>query len=154
MSPRGRPTVSAGWAGEPGDPRQHAARFHRESDRGRLRAMAAALAGVGLVVALVLGVVGLRVQHVRLSYRLEGLRAARAELEEGRSRLRVELATLRSLARIDGKARTELGMVQPGREQVRLAREFVPDANGLAARAPLTASVESEGAGQPARGTR
>ena len=154
MSPRGRGTSRAGWTGESGDQEQQAARFHRESDRRRLRAMATALAGAGLLVALVLGVVGLRVQQVRLSYRLDALRTARVELEEGKSRLRVELATLRSLARIDGKARTELGMVQPSREQVRLAREFAPDAGGFAARAPLTASIEPERAGQPARSAR
>jgi len=152
MSPRARRAMSSTWSGEPADPRQHAARFHRESDRRRLRAMATALAGAGLCVGLVLGVVGLRVQHVRLSYRLDALRAARLDLEEARSRLHVELASLRSLARIDGKARTELGMVPPGREQVRLAREFVPEAGGMAARAPLTASVEPDS--QPARGSR
>ena len=90
-----------------------AARFHRDSDRRRLRAMAVSLACAGFLVALILGVVGLRVQQVRLSYRLDALRAARTELEETRNRLRVELATLKSLARIEGKARAELGMVLP-----------------------------------------
>ena len=62
------------------------------------------------------------------------------ELEETRNRLRVEQATLKSLARIEGKARAELGMVLPGRDQVRLAREFVPVGTGLTSRAPLTAA--------------
>jgi cell division protein FtsL len=93
-------------------------------------------------VALVLGVVGLRVQQVRLSYRLDGLRTVRTELDELRGRLAVELATLRSLARIDDKARTQLGMVPPDRDQVRLAREFVPGTSGLVSHQPLTASAE------------
>jgi len=54
--------------------------------------------GAGLAVVLVLGVVGLRVQQVRLSYRLDALRQGRAELEETNRRLRVEMATLKSLS--------------------------------------------------------
>ena len=141
MSARGPLATSSAWPAAPKASQQQTARFHRESDRRRLRAMAAALACAGVLVALVLGVVGLRVQQVRLSYRLDGLRVARAELEETRSRLRVELATLRSLARIEGKARAELGMVPPAGDQVRLAREFVPG-GAVSARAPLTASAE------------
>jgi cell division protein FtsL len=92
--------------------------------------MATAVLGAGLVVTLILGVVGLRVQQVRLSYRLDALRVSRAEAEELNRRLRVEMATLKSLSRIEGKARTELGMVAPARDQVRLAREFVPAGKG------------------------
>jgi cell division protein FtsL len=154
MSARGRRAVSSAWVVGARGAQQQAARFHRESDRRRLRAMAAALGCAGVFVALVLGVVGLRLQQVRLSYRLDGLRATRAELEETRSRLRVELATLKSLARIEGKARAELGMVPPGRDQVRLAREFVPGGGGVSARAPLTAAAEREAQGEPARDIR
>jgi hypothetical protein len=39
-------------------------------------------------------------------------------------RLRVEKASLQSLARIDLEARSQLGMVAPTRQQVQLAREF------------------------------
>ena len=122
--------------------RQEVARFHRDRDRRRLRAMAGGLLGAAVLVALVVGVVELRVQQVRLSYRLDELRAAKAELGETRSRLRVELATLTSLARIENKARTELGMVPPAGHQVRLAREFVSGGGGLQAAAPLTASAD------------
>ena len=104
--------------------------------------MALSLACAGFLVALILGVVGLRVQQVRLSYRLDALRMARTELEETSNRLRVEQATLKSLARIEGKARAELGMVLPARDQVRLAREFVPAGTGLTSRAPLTAAAD------------
>jgi len=79
-----------------------------------------------------LGVVGLKVEQVRLSYRLEALRAAIVEVEELNRQLRVELATLRSLARIEDKAFAELGMVPPARHQVRLAREFVTGGAGTA----------------------
>lgn len=125
-----RRVAPAGWSRDAGARPQQIARRHRESDHRRLRSMAAALMAAGVLVALGLGMVGLRVQQVRLSYRLDALRTARAELDEANRRLRVELATLRALSRIEGKARTELGMVAPGRDQVRLAREFVPGGHG------------------------
>ena len=46
---------------------QQVARFHRESDRRRLRAMLAGAAAAGVLVALVLGLVGLRMQQVQLA---------------------------------------------------------------------------------------
>jgi cell division protein FtsL len=144
MSPaaaRPRPAESF-WAALGLAHEQAGARFHRESDRRRLRAMRRGMVAAGLLVALATGVVGLRVQQVRLSYRLDGLRATRATLEEAKSRLRVELYTLGSLARIEGKARTELGMVPPALNQVRLAREFVTGGDGLSAAEPLTASAQ------------
>lgn len=147
MSPRAGRSTRPVWTSVAASP-QHTARFHRERDRRRLRAMMLSLACAGFLVALVLAVVGLRVQQVRMSYRLDGLRAARAEMEETRGQLRVELATLRSLARIEGRARTELGMVTPGPDQVRLAREFVPGGPGLASRSPLTASVSAPRPGE------
>ena len=146
MSPR------AGFRPSPRE--QEIPRLHRESDRRRLRSMAAALLGAGVLVALVLGMVALRVQQVRMSYRLDALRTTRVELEEANRRLRVEMATLKSLARIDGKARGELGMVPPARNQVRLAREFVPGGSGLSAAAPLTASVQRVTPAEPGIGVR
>lgn len=104
--------------------------------------MAVSLACAGFLVALVLGLVGLRVQQVRMSYRLDALRAQRTELEELRNRLRVEQSSLRSLARIEHRARLELGMVPPARDQVRIAREFVPGGTGFTSRVPVTAAVQ------------
>jgi cell division protein FtsL len=112
---------------------QQAARFHRETDRGLRRTMGAALACSAVIVAGVLGVVALKVHQVRLSYQLDALRITRAAAEERTRVLHVELATLRSLARIEDKARGELGMVPPAADQVQLAREFVPGGRGVAA---------------------
>ena len=151
MSPRAPRSKMSGWASPIGG---QAARFYRVSDHRRLRAMAMSLACAGFLVALILGVVGLRVQQVRLSYRLDGLRGARTELEETRNRLGVELATLRSLARIEGKARAELGMVLPAPDQIRLAREFVPVGTGLTSTTPLTAAAEPDAPYGPTGSTR
>src|SRR5262249_38976879 len=123
--------ASAAWIGAFGASGQQAARFHREADHRLRRAMMAALVSAALLVGGVLGIVALKVHQVRLSYRLDALRSSKASLEEQTRLLRVELATLRSLARIEGKARAELGMVPPGKNQVLLAREFVAGGSGL-----------------------
>ena len=96
------------------------------------RAMAAALLISACFVGGVLGVVGLKVNQVKHSYRLEQLRLVRGQLEEVNRQLGVELATLRALARIESKARGELGMLPPSRDQVRMAREYVPGTSGTA----------------------
>lgn len=114
-------------------PHNQPIRQHRERDRRRLRVMAVALAISACLVGGVLGVVGLRVNHVRLSYRLDDLRVLRSDLEELNRQLRVERATLSSLARIESRARGELGMASPLRDQVRLAREYVGGSRTTAA---------------------
>ena len=64
------------------------------------------------------------------------------------------MATLKSLSRIEGKARTELGMVAPARDQVRLAREFVPGGTGLTSSTPLTAAADPDAPHGPTGSTR
>ena len=120
---------------------QQVAHFHRESNRRRLRAMLAGVAAAGVVVALVLGLVGLRMQQVRLSYRLDSLRTAIADVEELNRRLRVEKASLQSLARIELEARARLGMVAPTHQQVELAREFAGAGAASAALRERTAAA-------------
>jgi cell division protein FtsL len=129
---------------------QHVARFHRESDRRRLRAMLAGIAAAGVIVALVLGLVGLRMQQVRLSYRLDTLRTAKAGAEELNRRLLVEKASLQSLARIEDEARTRLGMVAATQQQVQLAREFVRGGTVSAALGDRTAAATAR-AREPGR---
>jgi cell division protein FtsL len=95
----------------------------RERDRRRLRAMGAALAFGGLLVGGVLGYVWLQVQRVRVSYEMDDLRALRTDVEDQNRKLRLELSSLRSYARVETEAR-RLGLTEPARDQVRLAREF------------------------------
>lgn len=104
----------------------------RERDRRRLRAMGLALGLSACLVGSATGIVWIKVEQVLVSYRLDALRSAKSGLDELNRQLRVELATLRSLARIEDKALGELGMVPPARHQVRLAREFVTDGDGTA----------------------
>ena len=80
----------------------------RERDRRRLRAMGAVLALGGLLVGGVLGYVWLQVQRVRVSYEMEDLRALRADVEEQNRKLRLELSSLRSYARVESEARRDM----------------------------------------------
>ena len=106
--------------------------LHREMDPRVPRSVMLALSGALVIVAFALAVVGLRVQSVHLGYRLDAVRAERAELTMLLRQLEVELATQRSPARIESRAR-ELGLTTPAREQVRMAREFIPGESGHAA---------------------
>jgi cell division protein FtsL len=129
---------------------QQMAQFHRESDRRRLRAMLAGVGAAGVAVAIVLGLVGLRMQQVRLSYRIDILRTVKADVEEMNRRLRVEKASLQSLARIELEARTRLGMIAPAGHQVQLAREFTGGGTASAALGERTAAAPAP-APEPAR---
>lgn len=96
------------------------------------RSLLVSLAGAALLVAVGLGLAALRVHDVQLVYRLDGLRAERARLERREQDLSIEIATLSAPGRLDSRAR-QLGMTEPGKDQVRLAREYVPTASGTAA---------------------
>jgi cell division protein FtsL len=107
-------------------------RLHHERDPRVRRTLMLALAGALILVVVGLSVVGLRVQQLHLGYRLDALRAERGQLEAVLRQFEVEVATLRSPARVAARAR-QLGLVPPEPRQVRLAREFVAGNTGLAA---------------------
>ena len=104
------------------------------------RSAVAALAGAALLVGAALGVAGLRVQQVQLNYRIEALRGERVRVDALNRQLEIEVATLRSPGRVETRAR-QLGLVLPGREQIRLAREFTAAGTGLAADRSRTAAL-------------
>lgn len=106
--------------------------LHREMDPRVPRSVMLALSGALLLVVCALAAVGLRVHGVHLGYRLDAIRAERAELAMLLRQLEVELATLRSPARLESRAR-ELGLVTPTAQQVQLAREYIAGDSGVAA---------------------
>lgn len=114
-------------------------RLHRDPDLRLRRSLAVALLGSALLVVGLLVVVGLRVQQVHLAYQLDALRGERARIEVLVRQLEIEVATLRSPGRVETRAR-QLGMTVPGREQVRLAREYVPGGSSGVASARLVSS--------------
>jgi cell division protein FtsL len=107
-------------------------RLHREQDPRVRRSLIAALLVSAALVCGALGVVGLRVQQVHLAYQLDRLQRERADVEAAIRQLEVEVATLRAPARLEQRAR-QLGLAAPERQQVRLAREYLPAGTGLAA---------------------
>ena len=109
---------------------QGTARPIRERDRSRLRGMAAGVGLTACLIGLVLGYVALKVTEVRMGYQLEDLRALRSDLWELNRQLKLELATQRSLARVEEKARGEMGLRLPEKDQVLIAREFVGEEGG------------------------
>jgi cell division protein FtsL len=126
-------------------------RLHHEPDRRARRSLVGALLVSAALVVGALGVVGLRVQQVHLAYELDRLQRERVAVETAIRQLEVEVATLRAPARIEQRAR-QLGLAPPDRQQVRLAREYVPAGTGLAAahRSRLAAIPDST-AGTPIR---
>lgn len=107
-------------------------RLHHEADPRVRRSLVGALLVSATLVVGALGVVGLRVQQVHLAYELDRLHRERGDVETVIRQLEVEVATLRAPARVEQRAR-QLGLTVPDRQQVRLAREYVPAGTGLAA---------------------
>jgi len=107
-------------------------RLHREPDPRARRILVAALAAAALLVGGALTVVGMRVQQIQLAYRLDEVRAQQARARGNVRQLEIEVATLRSPARVEARAR-RLGFLAPGRDQMRLAREYVAGGTTLAA---------------------
>jgi cell division protein FtsL len=126
-------------------------RLHREQDPRVRRSLVGALLVSVALVGSGLGVVGLRVQQVQLAYQLDRLHRERVQVETAIRQLEVEVATLRAPARVEQRAR-QLGLTAPDRQQVRLAREFVPAGTGLAAaHRSRVAAVADEPARVPIR---
>ncbi|OLB46749.1 MAG: hypothetical protein AUI13_18450 [Gemmatimonadetes bacterium 13_2_20CM_2_69_23] len=107
-------------------------RLHREHDPRARRILVGALTVAALLVGGALIVVGMRVQQIQLAYRLDELRTQHARAQGNVRQLEIEVATLRSPGRLEARAR-QLGLVAPGRDQIRLAREYVAGGTGLAA---------------------
>lgn len=127
-------------------------RLHRDHDPRARRVLLLALVSAALLVGGGLAVVGMRVQQVHFAYRLDELRVQRARVEGNVRQLEIEIATLRSPARVEARGR-QLGLVVPARDQIRLAREYVTGTTGLAGvqnhTASLSGHLPADGASRP-----
>jgi cell division protein FtsL len=117
-------------------------RLHREPDPRVRRSLIVAFATSALLVAGALTVVGVRVEQVHLAYRLDAVRSERARAADQIRQLEIEVATLRSPSRIEARAR-QIGLIAAGRDQIRLAKEYVAGGTGLAADRSRAASLRS-----------
>ena len=94
-------------------------RMVREKDRARSRELLRFLLYGAAIVVPLLGYVWQRVDFLRVSYKLEKLETQRRQLSELERQLALERATLLDTARIERKARKELGLVDPPAADVR-----------------------------------
>ena len=120
-------------------------RLVRELDVERRREFISLL-GLGVLVFLFVFLFACQhFQCVRYGYQIEQLKAASATLEEQNHQLRLEQAALADPERIDTLARTQLGMVSPGPQQ--LIRVGAPDPAPTALDSPELARNFSVGSG-------
>ena len=115
-------------------------RLYREPDPRVRRSLVVAFATSALLVAGALTVVGVRVEQVHLAYRLDAVKTERGRAEERIRQLEIEVATLSSPSRVEARAR-QIGLVVAGRDQIRLAKEYVAGGTGLAAAGRRAASL-------------
>jgi hypothetical protein len=85
---------------------------------GRLGVVGVVLVAVGAGTATAMMHVRLKLEILELGYSLGREAQAERELEQAAERLRVELALLKSPARIEGTARTELMLDSPEPSQI------------------------------------
>ncbi|MDX1631521.1 MAG: cell division protein FtsL [Thermoanaerobaculia bacterium] len=90
----------------------------RVRDRKRLRELARVAVAVLLVGAALLGYTWLHLRLLEGGYRVEQLQGRLHELERLERHLRLEAAYLASPQRIEARAVEELGMTQPGFDQM------------------------------------
>lgn len=94
-------------------------RLVREKDRARSRELLRFLIYGAAIAVPLLGYVWQRVDCLRVSYKVEKLERRRQELTELNNQITLERATLLDHARIERKARKELGMIDPPPDDVR-----------------------------------
>lgn len=100
--------------------------LERVRDR-RLRRELSKMLGVALVLGGgLLAYTWMHVETLRSGYRIEGYATALGELDERVRRLRLEIAHRTHPARIEERARRELGMQPPSQEATLFYEELVP----------------------------
>lgn len=88
-------------------------RLVREMDRGRVRELALAVLLACVVGGPLLLYVWQNTQWVRSGYDMDRLKSTRDRLAESNHKLRLEKASLESLARVENIAIDQLGLTQP-----------------------------------------
>jgi cell division protein FtsL len=79
---------------------------------GRRRRIDRGVLWIAVLAALLAGVVAVNVAVLQLNVQLDELGRERAQLRADTKRLRAELSAVAANARIDRRARTELGLVE------------------------------------------
>lgn len=104
----------------------------REFDRRRIREMLLVAALVIVLLLPLLSYVWYHMEWIRLGYEMQRLRQKRDEQVELSARLRIEKASLESLARVEREARKRLGLVHSTGAVIHMEEDLL-DAAGPAA---------------------
>jgi cell division protein FtsL len=111
------------------------ARLVKEKDRARARELRKLLFYGAAIVVPLLVYVWQRVEFLRVSYDVEGLKKERLQLQEQNKQLGVERSFLLSPDRIERLARTEIGLIDPAPTDVRRVAVVDGHINEVGARA-------------------
>ncbi len=84
----------------------------RRTRQGARRRIDRGVLWIAVLAALLAGVVAINVAVLQLNVRFDELGRERAQLRADTKRLRAELSSVAANARIGGRARTELGLVE------------------------------------------
>lgn len=98
----------------------------REVDQNRQREMGRSIAVGVVLVAVLLFTAWQHFELLRHGYRLEQMQRDRASENDVNRHLRLEIETLRSLARIERLATERLHMVSPGHDDAFVIERVVP----------------------------
>ena len=105
----------ATWAAEAERPRPHPRRAPRPVHRERR--VAGGVVWIGIVAALLAGVVAMNVAVLRLNMKLDSLGRERADLRAQNAALSSQLSSAAAAPRIQGLAAKHLGLVQATPDQ-------------------------------------
>ncbi len=90
----------------------------RERDRRRWRELAAVLAVAVPIAVVLLVYTGVQVNLLEAGYEINQLEEELYELEQTERRLRLQASSLSRAERVEAVARGQLGLSEPGHEQV------------------------------------
>ena len=127
------------------------ARLVKERDRARARELRKLLLYGAAIVVPLLVYVWQRVEFLRLSYDVEGLKKERLQLQEQNKQLGVERSFLLSPDRIERLARKEIGLVDPQPSDVRRVAVVDGRINEVGARAATGGDAGAATPDTPAR---
>lgn len=95
----------------------------RELDRGRVKELLLVVALVVTLLLPLLAYVWNHMEYIRLGYEIERLKRDRVAQVELRERLRIEISSLESLARVEREAKRTLGLLPASGAGIRLTGE-------------------------------
>ena len=111
----------------------------RELDRGRIRELLLVVALVVLLLLPLLAYVWNHMEWIRVGYEMEQLKREKVVQAEMGDRLRIEKASLSSLARVEREARERLGLIPSEGAVVQLEQAAPASVAKAAAPAPAPA---------------